>query len=86
MTAKPLLREQAATRDGRMASDALLEVIQMLVRDVNALTSAAAALVIANAALEARLDAIAAVTAPTGGATVDSQSRTAINAIIAAAT
>jgi len=79
MTAKPLLREQPATRDGKMASDALLEVIQMLVRDVNAATSSVAA-------LTAKLDAIAAITAPTGGATVDSQSRTAINAIIAAAT
>jgi hypothetical protein len=72
MTAKPLLRDQAATRDGSMASDALLEVIQILVRDVNRLS--------------ARLDAVAAITGPTGGATVDSQSRTAINAIIAAVT
>ena len=78
MTAKPLLRDQAITRDGAMASDALLEVIQILVREIGGLTAA-------NAALEARLDAIAGVTGPTGGATVDSQSRTAINAIIAAA-
>ena len=32
-----------------------------------------------------RLDAVAAVAAPTGGATVDAEARTAINAIISAA-
>ena len=36
-------------------------------------------------ALFSRLDALAAVTAPSGGATVDSEARTAIAAIIAAA-
>ena len=71
MTAKPLLRTQPATSDGKAASQELLEVIQGLVREVNALS--------------AKLDAIAAITAPAGGGTVDSQSRTAINAIIAAA-
>ena len=34
---------------------------------------------------EAKLAAIAAVTGPSGGATIDSQARTAINAIIAGA-
>lgn len=34
---------------------------------------------------EAKLAAIAAITAPAGGATIDSQARTAINAIIAGA-
>ena len=34
---------------------------------------------------EAKLAAIAAVTGPSGGATIDSQSRTAINAIISGA-
>lgn len=37
------------------------------------------------AALQAKLDAIAAVTAPTGGATIDAQARTAIVAIKTAA-
>lgn len=71
MTAKPLLRDQPATRDGAAASDALLEVIQILVREVNRLGG--------------RLDAIAAVAAPAGGATVDAQSRAAIAAMLAAA-
>lgn len=35
--------------------------------------------------LQAKLAAIAAVTAPVGGATVDAQARTAVTAIIAAA-
>lgn len=37
------------------------------------------------AALEAQLAAIAAVTGPAGGATVDAEARTAIDAIIAGA-
>lgn len=37
------------------------------------------------ARLEQKLDAIGAVTAPTGGATADAEARAAINAIIAAA-
>ena len=36
-------------------------------------------------AAEGKLSAIAAVTGPTGGATIDSQARTAINAIISGA-
>lgn len=38
------------------------------------------------AAAEAKLAAIAAVTGPTGGATIDAEARTAIDAIIAGAT
>lgn len=72
MKAKPLLKDQPVTLDGRRASPDLLEVVQILAREVNA--------------LQAKLSAIAAVTAPSGGATVDAQSRTAIAAIIAAAT
>lgn len=72
MKTKPLLRDQPVTRDGKLASDGLLEVVQTLSREVNRLSD--------------KLALIAAITAPTGGATVDSQSRTAIAAIIAAAT
>lgn len=36
-------------------------------------------------ALEAKLTAIAAITAPTGGATIDAESRAAINSIITGA-
>lgn len=36
--------------------------------------------------LEAKLDAIAAVTSPTGGMVIDAEARTAIDAVIAAAT
>lgn len=36
--------------------------------------------------LEGKLDAIAAITAPAGGATIDAEARTAINSIISAAT
>jgi len=53
------------------ASPAFMEYLAGLERDV--------------AALHAKFDAIAAVTAPTGGATIDAQSRTAINAIRTAA-
>lgn len=72
MKVKPLLPQQPVTVDGRLPSRDLLEVIQGLTSQVTA--------------LQAKLSAIAAVTAPSGGATVDAQSRTAIAAIIAAAT
>lgn len=71
MTAKPLLRTQPVTDKGDKASRELLEVVQILAREVNALNG--------------KLAAIAAITAPTGGATIDAQSRTAITALIAAA-
>lgn len=56
--------------DGK-PSPALIEVMDRLVRRVSA--------------LEARLNAIAAVAAPTGGATTDTEARAAIAAILAAA-
>ena len=68
---KPLLSQQPVTFKGDRPSRELVEVIDGLVREMTA--------------MQAKLDAIAAVTAPTGGATVDSQARTAINAIIAGA-
>lgn len=79
MRAKPLLRDQPITQDGTKASTEALEVIQILTRLVNALQDRIDV-------QDAKFAAIAATAAPTGGATVDSQSRTAINAIIAAAT
>lgn len=79
MKTRPLTRTQAATENGLKASIELLEVIQAMSREVNRLIDSVDA-------LEAKFTAIAGVTGPTGGATVDSQSRTAINAIIAAAT
>ena len=78
MKAKPLLKQQPVTAAGDMGSVQLLEVIQILTSIVNTQDDAIAA-------LEAKFAAIAAITAPTGGATVDSQSRTAINAIRTAA-
>lgn len=68
---KQLLPQQAVTAAGDLPSAALVEIIQRLVLEVEA--------------LGIRLDAIAAVAAPTGGATVDAQARTAINAIRTAA-
>lgn len=68
---KQLLPQQAVTAAGDLPSAALVEIIQRLVLEVEALGG--------------RLDAIAAVAAPTGGATVDAQARTAINAIRTAA-
>lgn len=68
---KPLLSQQPVTANGDRPSRELVEVIDGLVREMKA--------------MQAKLDAIAAVTAPTGGATVDSQARTAINAILTAA-
>lgn len=54
------------------ASPAFLEYLASLERELSA--------------LQAKMDAIGAVTAPTGGATIDAQARTAINAIRTAAT
>lgn len=62
-------RQQRVTQ--QEASPAFLEYLAGLERDL--------------AAMQAKLDAIAAVAAPVGGATVDTQARTAIDAIRAAA-
>lgn len=62
--------QQAVTRD--QASPAFLEYLASLERELQTVNT--------------KLAAIAAVTAPTGGATVDTQARTAINAIRTAAT
>lgn len=67
----PLFPNQAITQKGDLPSRDLIEIIQRLVVEV--------------AGLQSRLDAIAGITAPTGGATVDAQARTAIVAIKTAA-
>ena len=78
MQLKPLLPGQSVTVRGDTGSQELLEVIQRLVGAVSGQATQIAA-------LTARLNAVAAVAAPTGGATVDTQARTAINAIRTAA-
>ena len=67
----PLLPQQPVTAKGDLPSRELHEVIDRLVRIVTA--------------HEAKLQAIAAILDPAGGATVDAQARTAIAAIIDAA-
>lgn len=68
---KPLLPQQPITGKGDLPSREMVEIIQRLVNEVRS--------------LQERLDAIAAVAAPVGGATIDTQARTAINAIRTAA-
>lgn len=68
---KLLLPGQAITVRGDRPSPEMVEIVQRLVRAVEA--------------LEARVAAVAAVASPAGGATVDAQARTAIDAIRAAA-
>jgi hypothetical protein len=72
MTVKPLLPQQTVTASGLAPSRDLVEIIQRLVLAVNA--------------LEARLDAAAAVANATGGATVDTQARAQLAAIKTALT
>lgn len=68
---KPLFPNQPVTTRGDLPSLDLIEVIQRLSSEVQS--------------LRAQMDAIAAVSAPAGGGTVDSEARTAINAIRSAA-
>jgi len=70
MTFKPNLIEQYTTRDGTLTLDGL-KVLQSMFDRIDD--------------LEATLAAISAITKPTGGATVDAEARTAIDAIIDAA-
>lgn len=67
----PLFPNQPVTLKGDAPSRELIEVIQRLTDEVTS--------------LRAKMDAIGAVTAPTGGATIDSQARTAVSAVITAA-
>lgn len=71
MTAKPLLWSQPVTDKGDRPSRELVEVIQRLVADVEAMS--------------AKLAAIAALSDASGGATVDAEARAAIAAILDAA-
>ena len=68
---KPLLPQQPVTAGGDLPSREMVEVIDRLVRVVTQ--------------HEAKFAAIAAIVAPTGGATVDAEARAAIIAIIGAA-
>ena len=63
----PLNSDQPATIKGDLPSRELVEVLQRLVGEVKA--------------MQARFDAMNAVAAPVGGATVDAEARAAINAI-----
>lgn len=60
------------TRTGEPASREFMELMQSITRELNA--------------ANAKLALIAAIVSPTGGATIDSQARTAIVAIKTAAT
>lgn len=68
---KPLLPNQAISQAGDLPSRELVEIIQRLVDEVTT--------------LQGQMEAIAAVASPAGGATIDTQARTAIDAIRTAA-
>ena len=68
---KPLLPNQAISQAGDLPSRELVEIIQRLVDEVTT--------------LQTQMAAIGAVASPAGGATVDAQARTAIDAIRTAA-
>lgn len=67
MRVRPLQSTQPATVKGDLPSQELVEVIQRLTGAVTV--------------LQDRLDALGDVAAPVGGATIDAEARTAINAI-----
>lgn len=69
---KKLLAGQKAAHPDGQATEELVEIIERLVNRVNE--------------LDGVLEAIAAVSSPSGGATQDTEARAAIDAIIAAAT
>lgn len=76
MTA-PNIQEQYVDQGGQLTIEGYKLLSDMETR--------LAALESANSALVAQMALIAAVTAPTGGATVDAEARTAVAAVIAGA-
>ena len=70
MSFKPNLSEQYLRGDGRLTVDGQ-KLLQSMFDRIGV--------------LEGQIAAIAAVTGPTGGATVDAEARTAINSIISGA-
>lgn len=70
--------------DGRLTM-AGLQYFDAQARRIAALDASLAAAQVSLTVANAKLAAIAAITAPTGGATIDAEARTAIGAIIAGA-
>lgn len=85
MSFRPNLAEQYTRPNGQLTIEGM-KLLQDLFDRVTVLEASASVLETELNAAEAKLAAIAAVTAPAGGATIDAESRTAINAIIAGAT
>ena len=85
MSFRPNLAEQYTRPNGQLTIEGM-KLLQDLFDRVTVLEASASVLTTDLDAAEAKLTAIAGVTAPAGGATIDAESRTAINAIIAGAT